>query len=410
MVNGDHRVFCAPGTLVRREDHMWWVGGCRVTQFEMPPVQEEHFEDQATGIEREGEDHHIDKPWDPAKIRVSTKQFSIRQVMDQIDDKDLELAPDFQRNQVWKPRQKSGLIESILLQIPLPAFYFAETPDGLLRVVDGLQRLSAIHSFMRHDGFPLRDLEYLKRDVEGKRFDELALQWRRRMDNTQIFAHVIDPKTPTQVTYDIFKRINTGGTPLKPQEIRHCMSRQRSRDFLKSCTQVPEFEAATGGSLKDSARMDDREVVLRFCAFRLLGVDGYAEPGRRSMEVFLMDATERLDDVAAVGEPALDNLRNDFQGAMANSTAVFGEHAFRKWPESSNARNPINKALFESWAVALADLAPEQAVERKQVIVERARALMSSDSAYIDAISTATGDPRKVEYRFTKAQEAAAPA
>ncbi|GAA3859653.1 DUF262 domain-containing protein [Saccharothrix violaceirubra] len=372
-----------------------------MSDFDLKEIREEHFEDEPTGIEVEhDEEPRATRASDREEIRVSTKQFSIRQVMDQIDDGDLELAPDFQRNQVWKPWQKSGLVESILLQIPLPAFYFAETPEGLLRVVDGLQRLSTVHSFMRQEGFALTGLEYLESEVGGKTFRELELPWRRRMDNTQIFAHVIDPKTPARVTYDIFKRINTGGTPLKPQEIRHSMSAQRSRDFLKSCTALPEFHRATWGSLRNSARMDDREVVLRFCAFRLLGVDGYLESTRRSTEAFLLEATKWLDDPQMVDDAALHGLRQDFSRAMINAQLVFGSYAFRKWPEGNEAHSPINKALFESWSFALSQLTPEQATKRGPQIVAAARKLMTDDTKYLAAVTVSTGDPAKVELRF----------
>ncbi|MFD0201269.1 MULTISPECIES: DUF262 domain-containing protein [Saccharothrix] len=371
----------------------------------VPAVQEEYFEDQPTGIEHEVEEERPPShPSVHADIRVTTKQFSLRHLMDLIEDRGLELAPDFQRNQVWRPSQKSKLIESILLQFPLPAFYFAETADGDLRVVDGMQRLSTIHSFMRLSGFSLSGVEYLD-EVEGATFDELALPWRRRMDNTQIFAHVIDPKTPAWVTYNIFKRINTGGTPLKPQEIRHCMSTQRSRDFLKSCTALPEFDQATGFRLRNSPRMDDREVVLRFCAFRLLGVEGYQERAQGSIESFLMEVTNQLDDPKRVDDATLDRLREEFRSAMVNAAIVFGDHAFRKWPEWSDYRSPINKALFESWAVALADLTSTEAEDRAEAIVARARHLMSHDTRYLDSISVGTGDSRKVAHRFTTARD-----
>ena len=106
-------------------------------------IVEETFENVPTGVEAERNDDLPEepKPWNPDAIRVSTKTFSLRNILDLIDDRDLELAPDFQRNQVWKPRQKSRLIESILLQIPLPAFYFAEDVNGMMRVVDVRQEL-----------------------------------------------------------------------------------------------------------------------------------------------------------------------------------------------------------------------------------------------------------------------------
>ena len=96
-----------------------------------------------TGVEAEEEQEAVPfKPYNPELIRVDPKTFSLRQILDMIDDGDLELAPDFQRLKVWTSGQKSRLIESILLRIPLPAFYFSSDEQGGLQVVDGLQRLS----------------------------------------------------------------------------------------------------------------------------------------------------------------------------------------------------------------------------------------------------------------------------
>ncbi len=177
--------------------------------------------------EQDSEFQDVDRPWKPESIRVATKTFSLRNMLDAIDEGSLDLAPDFQRLQVWKPVQKARLIESVLLQIPLPAFYFAEDRDGTLRVVDGVQRLTTIHDFVRggsggSGGFSLEGLAYID-DVTGKHFEELPALWQRRLHNTQIVANVIDPSTPRPVMLDIFKRINTGGTPLsEPFPVTFC--------------------------------------------------------------------------------------------------------------------------------------------------------------------------------------------
>lgn len=369
-------------------------------------VQEEYFENEATGVEFEDLDSNlgIDRPWNPADIRVGTRQFSLRNILDMVEENDLELAPDFQRNKVWKDRQKSRLVESVLLQIPLPAFYFAEDASGLMRVVDGLQRLSTIHDFVhgRPDGFKFKlvDLEYL-RSEEGKRFDELPPAWRRRILNAQIVVHVIDPTTPASVKYDIFKRINTGGTPLNSQEVRHCMSQPRSRNFLRSCTNLAAFDQATGGRFRNHVRMDDREVVLRFCAFYLFGVDGFVEVG--SMDAFLEQTTAVLDDPTEVPDDTLEGMREAFERGLENCYTVFGEHAFRKWTTSSESRNPINRPLFETWSVTLGSYKPTDLAVRKSGIVAAAREAMTSDRAYVDSITTSTGDPRKVRLRFNRA-------
>lgn len=378
-------------------------------------ITEEHFLDTATGVEAEIESDdalpEIARPWNPEQIRVNTKQFSLRNALDMIDDETLELAPDFQRGRVWKAGQKSRLIESVLLQIPLPAFYFAEDAEGFMRVVDGLQRLSTINDFVRGGekaGFALKGLEYLQETVEGKRFEDLPALWKRRINNAQIVAHVIDPTTPTDVMYDIFKRINTGGTPLSAQEIRHCMSRDRSRAILKRMTSTASFNAATN-NLGGHIRMNDREMALRFAAFWLLGTEAYTRFG--AMEPFLQHTTHLLDTPSEVTDERVTRLALAFGKAMENARILFGDHAFRKWPEGGTGKNPINRALFESWSIVLADYEPDDLRHRRDEIVRTARDLMTHDYRYLEAITASTGDVGRVVYRFevtTRAAEAGA--
>ena len=121
-------------------------------------VREEYFESRPTGVELEGEaplPADEPEPWDPEKIRVHTKHYSLRQIVEMIADDDIDLAPDFQRRYVWKDRQRCGLIESLLLGIPLPSFYFNEDASGRLQVVDGVQRLTTIFWFVHEKNFNL---------------------------------------------------------------------------------------------------------------------------------------------------------------------------------------------------------------------------------------------------------------
>ena len=351
--------------------------------------------------------HDIDHPWDPEDIRVSTRNFSLRNMIDMISEGGLDLAPDFQRLHVWGPVQKVQLIESVLLQIPLPAFYFAENATGVMQVVDGVQRLSTINDFVTGDperggGFPLNGLEYLS-DVKGKRFDDLPAVWKRRIHNTQIVAHVIEPSTPTAVMYDIFRRINTGGTPLKAQEIRHCVSKQRSRAFLKELAATTAFETATNGKLKDHRRMVDRELALRFVAYWCHGPEGYLRSD--SLESFLLRVNRSLDDEREIDDAALIDIRNAFERGLTLAHEVFGEHAFRKWPKGIDRLAPINRALFETWAVELARADRAVVRENCERIRDLARQGMASDSNYINSVSSATGDIRSVQMRFEKTRE-----
>ena len=346
----------------------------------------------------------IERPWDPESIRVATNSFSLRNMIDLIAEGSLDLAPDFQRLQVWKEVQRTQLIESILLQIPLPAFYFAEDTEGMLQVVDGVQRLSTIYDFVTggnggKGGFPLNGLEYLA-DVKGKRFDDLPNLWKRRVYNTQIVAHVIAPTTPPDVMYDIFRRINTGGTPLTGQEIRHCVAKKRSRTFLKRLVASPAFEKATPPTLQGHKRMVDHEVALRFTAFWHKTPEKYAIDD--TLDGFLLQTILDIDDPEVLNDRALDGIFVAFSRGLYLAHEVFGDDAFRKWPTTSDRRNPFNRALFEAWTVELAKADAEAVTISRRDICRSAREAMTTDYTYISSVSSATGYSVSVHTRFEK--------
>ncbi len=367
-------------------------------------VREEYFESQATGIELEDAEHLPGdevEPWDPEKIRIHTKHYSLRQIVDMIRDQDIDLAPDFQRNYVWKDWQRWGLIESLLLGIPLPSFYFNEDETGRLQVVDGIQRLTTILRYVTDPKDKLGKVDYLH-ELEGQGFRDLDALFRRRLNGAQFVAHVIDPNTPYRVKFDIFRRINTGGSPLSSQEIRHCMSRNRSREFLKKLVNDKSFITATGGALRGHPRMADREVALRCVAFRIYDADDYAMIG--SFDEFLGRATEYLDDSA---DGDLETLQRDFVRGMENAYSVFGDHAFRKWPWEQTRRSPINRALFESWGSVLAEYKRSAVRRRAGRLASCARDMMTHDWDFISSISGSTGDAGNVRTRLRKVREAA---
>lgn len=350
------------------------------------------------------------KPWDPGKIRITTKSFTLREVVDQINDGDIDLSPDFQREYVWKARQRTRLIESILLGIPLPAFYFNQTKNGTYQVVDGVQRLSTIRLFMRNEHRLSRlDLEYLT-DLHDLTYDELDTAAIRRFRSTQIVVHVIEPQTPDEVKYDIFNRVNTLGSPLSAQEIRHAMSGARSRDFLGRLAESDAFDAATGqhywrrgpegNMVRDSGRMANRELALRFCAFRTCPIEEYRQ--YLSLDGFLMDFTKRIDDVSTlptISGDALNTLESDFLRSMLAAGEILGPAAFRRWPLGAERRGPINRAVFEAQANALADYTLQKLLPRREAIVEAFRAAFLQPD-YLKAVTVGTGDPNQVAYRL----------
>ncbi|MCM2505425.1 DUF262 domain-containing protein [Aureimonas altamirensis] len=349
------------------------------------------------------------KPWDPGKIRITTKSFTLREVMGQIEDDDIDLSPDFQREYVWKDRQRTRLIESILLGIPLPAFYFNQSESGRYQVVDGVQRLSTIALFMRNGHrLSASDLEYLY-DLDGMLYEQLDTAAIRRFRSTQIVVHIIEPQTPDEVKYDIFNRVNTLGSPLSAQEIRHAMSAIRSREFIRRLAESDAFDAATehhywkkspgGAVVRDSGRMANRELVLRFCAFRASSIEEYRQFA--SLDAFLMNFTKRIDGAVetAISDQALEHLEDAFLRAMVAAKQVLGIAAFRRWPLGADRRGPINRAVFEAQANALADHPLDAMLQRREEIIAAFRSAFV-EQEYLRAVTVSTGDPNRVSYRL----------
>ena len=294
------------------------------------------------------------KPYNPELIRVDSTPLSLRQVYDMLKEGDINISPDFQRNTVWDQQRKSRLIESILLRIPLPVFYFSADEKGQLAVVDGLQRLTAIKEFMDNK-LPLKGLEYL--NLVGctytgkKKLDERLY---RRFNLTQIVANVIDSSSPARVKYDIFRRLNTGGRPLNAQELRNCLASERLRQTLREMSKSKEFLDATTKSISDT-RMDAQELALRYIYFRYLYVNnGNIEAYSGFMDDDLDKSVEMFSTDKLINH---DEYIRSFKQAMKNAEHLFGRYAFRKVLPNyqEEGRSVINKALFVCWAILLAD-------------------------------------------------------
>lgn len=352
-----------------------------------------------SGVEVEevvGEDRR-DSPFDPTLIRVETRPLTIDILISRMKEDEINLAPDFQRKAgIWGDDAQSRLIESLLIRIPLPAFYMDTTNDDEWVVVDGLQRLTTLRRFMITQELRLTGLEFLK--LDGKCFDELPRNFQRRILETQVTAFLITRGTPDEVKFTIFRRINTGGKPLSPQEIRHALNQGPITKMLADLSKTAPFLRAIDYGVSDD-RMDDRELVLRFLAFTLTSYTTYK---RQDFDSFLNTAMKNMNGMA----PAqLKSLEADFTRAMIWAHAIFGRDAFRKRYEPNARRKPINKPLFEAWAVnlhMLDDAQLHRLKERREHLRAQFMKLLNEDRVFDNAISQGTGDVNKIQHRFEK--------
>ncbi|MDR2814403.1 MAG: DUF262 domain-containing protein [Prevotellaceae bacterium] len=334
-----------------------------IFDFKLEEVLSQIVETEKSGTDSYSERNTLElNPYDPDQIKVRSDKISITLISQMIDNGDIDLNPDFQRHLVWDQIQKSRLIESVLLRIPLPMFYFAEDKEGKLSVVDGLQRISTIKDFMDNK-FPLKNLQYLEESCGGKYYatkgskQGIDTKYFRWFNLTTLSANIIDPSSPFKVKYDIFRRINTGGKPLNNQEIRNCLTGQGLRDVLKKMTALNEFKTATDCSIK-SKRMEDQEVALRFLMF----YEMKTEKGNIASYSGYMDfSLDAFTEAHIKSRPAdFEQAIKSFSNAMKNAEYLLGKkHAFRKIAlkdiQPDAYKQLINKALFVCVSILLAD-------------------------------------------------------
>lgn len=339
----------------------------------------------------------ITKPFNPNEIDVDISTVNLGSLIDQLENDEIDLQPDFQRvTDVWDNVKKSRLIESILLGLPLPSFYFSEDPvSQKLSIIDGLQRICAIRDFVLEKENPLKleGLQFLK-NFDGFTFSQLARPEVKRIKSLKITMNTLRKGTPLDVKYIIFQRVNTAGVPLTPQEMRHALNQGPAAIFIKELADMESFKKATNYSV-ESKRMQDRDFVNRFIAF-YIGYQDYMG----DLDMFLNDKMGELNKMTSEQR---DDIRVSFDKAMKCCYEIFKKDTFRKRYKQEDRRKPISKSVYDTLSVNIAWLSDE---ERKLLLknTEAFKAGMIrlfNDKKFDFSITTGTGKKYNVEQRFT---------
>lgn len=338
----------------------------------------------------------ITKPYDPNKIDVDIATINLGLLIEWLSHDMIDLSPSFQRSSdLWSKEQKSRLIESILLKLPLPSFYLNELPEGdRYAIIDGLQRCCALKDFIIEKKEPLRlcGLQFLDK-YEGKTYEELSFQEQLRIKSLKITVNTLKKYTPNDVKYVIFQRVNTSGIPLEPQEMRNALNQGKPVEFIQKLAKLEEFKRATCYSIKP-LRMLDCDFVNRFVAFYLA-----LEEYDGDLDQFL---NTQMGMLKTMTDSQLDTIENDFREAMICSYQIFGEDNFRRRYNEGDARKPISKSVFDTISVNLAKLSPSQRpilVKHKELV--KAALIELFRNPYFDAATrVGTGKKKAVEVRF----------
>lgn len=354
-------------------------------------------------IDIEPEDNSIEDihgPFDPNAIDVDISVVNLGSLLEQLEYNEIDLRPEFQRaSDVWSQVKKSRLIESVLLGLPLPSFYFSEDPEtNKLLVVDGLQRLCAFSDFCITKKLKLKGMQFLT-GLEGWTYDKLDRTQIRRIKSLKVTLNTLRKNTPQRVKLVIFQRVNTAGVPLTSQEMRNALYQKKATDLLKRMVKLDSFRKATGGKIP-SKRMTDCDFANRFVAFYL-----YRKEYDGNLDEFMGDA---LENINRMSQQEIDSIHDTFDRSMTICYRLLGNTAFKRPdPQKTNSFLKTNKAIFEVLSVSIAQLSENEQeilVQRKARFQNEIYSLFMNED-FIKSITSGTAKTPQVEYRHTKVQQ-----
>lgn len=281
-------------------------------------------------------------PYNSSDVDIRQQTFMIYQIVKMISDEKIDLfekdkTPLFKTS--WNIINKSRLIESILMGIPVPVFYF-DGSNSTWKVIDGINRLYSIFTFIENENsFKLKGLEYLS-DLEGYSYNDLPFKYKRMIQDSTILAYIINPGTPEIVKLNIFKRFNTSGKPISRQEIRDIFYRDEISGIL--IYKLAKF-------ILKLTKIEIDKIKLREAITRYIAILEYKDDFSTTKEEYLDSVMESLNSLSSND---INNIELHFKETFLNCYNLFGDEFFYK----KNSRSNINIPLFESFMLNISKL------------------------------------------------------
>lgn len=344
-------------------------------------------------------DKSIEIPKEDRKLRIQSYDNRVNDIFNMIKDKDILLDPDYQRNYIWDNKKASLLIESILLNVPIPVIYCEEEEDGKWNVVDGLQRLNSIFRFFCDD-LKLTGLEVLT-ELNGTRYSDMKDQKAGRvLRNGTIRIIVIFNDSHPEIKYDIFMRLNRGSIQLNEQELRNFLYRGTFNEFLKNLRYNNKFLKIMNLS-EPHKRMVDIELILRFFALK---EDYNIENNSFSkykgvMKTYLNEFMNRNKNYNSNQEIIFKNM---FNTTIDKVFSIFGENAFRKINTDKSFDKILNRAIMDIIMLSFSKYKLETLESKKKEIIDMFYSLCfyEGSSEFLDSLTKGTSDIRQMKTRL----------
>ena len=326
-------------------------------------------------------------PPEQRRLQTETLDFSISTILDSLEKGHIFI-PEFQRRYVWSITQASRLIESLIIQCPIPVIYLNQEKDEKLSVIDGNQRIISLQRFIKNQ-FRLKGLTTYP-ELEGLPFFELDSRFQRHILNRTLRCIVITKDTHPQIKFDVFERLNSGAVKLTPQELRHGIY---NGSFMKLIAELGKNK--TWKSLINPGaekRMKTEELIIRFFSFHY-----YMSHYKQPLAGFLNEFAETNREIT---EPKKVELTELFNRTMNNLVSLYGDLAFKVFDKGFLPVNNFNAALFDAEMLSLSHLKNEITVTEKQKATYLKKlADLFYDDEFIKTISKSTSNKNQIKSR-----------
>lgn len=336
------------------------------------------------------------------ELLTSTIDYNLESLSNLIGKRVIDLAPKYQRRFRWDDIRKSRLIESFLMNVPVPPIFLNEDDFGKYSVIDGKQRLSSIHDFITGK-LALKGLLVFK-DLNDLNFFDLPIEFQNSLKiRATIRAIIILKQSDKDIKYEVFQRLNTGGVKLNAQEIRNSAFPGLFNDKILGLSEDKSFHKMLGIKSKTKSRiyqeMKDAELVLRFFALK----DNFKEYGGGLKNIL----DNYLDTNQYMNEDEVLELEKEFKETLEIVLTVFGtEGSFRRWiPKSYKWKQQISAPIYDTQMFALYGKDKNEIIKNKENILEDFKKLFDKDATFIESIESSTASPVRFQYRITKLEE-----
>lgn len=342
------------------------------------------------------------------KIHIEKKDFSIREYKTMKEDGDLTLQPDYQRKYVVDIKFASKLIESIILDVPIPSVFLVEEADGKYSVIDGQQRLTSFIHFLlgylpdeNKTVFKLTGTKHLTPEQgKGKTFDQIEdSAVKKKIKTITIQAIIIKKSSHPDLKFAIFERLNTGSVKLNEDELRNCIFRGNYINLLDKLHEDPIFHSLVR-NVNWKKRMIYKGMILRFLSLSEKSYLNY----KASMKQF---CNKELEEYRNMDSKRALEYEQRFKKCLDLTKIVFGTNAFRRFlvgtktePNGKWTTTKINMALFDVQMCGFVQYSKNQIIPKSDEIREAMLNLMCKNQEFINAIELKTSDTSTLKTRF----------